>query len=118
MLDASLGMIEGWNKGVEGMKVGGIRRITVPGELAYGDSMEICGGYNKPLRFIVMAVEKKDPLKTMAKELDTAYMKVQYANYGIDYDAMMSAEAEAEAEDGSEAGSTEADAEAGSGENK
>ena len=103
VLDASLGMIEGWNKGVEGMKVGGIRRITVPGELAYGDSMEICGGYNKPLRFIVMAVEKKDPLKTMAQELDTAYMKVQYANYGIDYDAMMSAEAEAEAEDGGEA---------------
>lgn len=96
VLDASLGMIEGWNKGIEGMKVGGIRRITVPGELAYGDSMEICGGYNKPLRFIIMAVENKDPLKSMSKELDEAYMKVQYANYGIDYDAMMKAESEAQ----------------------
>lgn len=90
VLDASLGMIEGWVQGVDGMKLGGVRRITVPGELAYGDSMEICGGYNKPLRFLVMAVAKDDPLKTLAQELDTAYMKVQYAQYGIDYDEMMS----------------------------
>ena len=102
VLDASLGMIEGWTKGVEGMKLGGIRRITVPGELAYGDSMEICGGYNKPLRFIVMAVEKKDPLKSMAEELDNAFMKVQYANYGIDYETMMSGATEVEAGDGDE----------------
>lgn len=90
VLDASLGMIEGWVQGVDGMKLGGVRRITVPGELAYGESMEICGGYDKPLRFLVMAVAKEDPLKTLAQELDTAYMKVQYAQYGIDYDEMMS----------------------------
>ncbi|MBR3353361.1 FKBP-type peptidyl-prolyl cis-trans isomerase [Candidatus Saccharibacteria bacterium] len=89
ILDASLGMIEGWNLGVEGMRLGGIREITVPGELAYGDSMEICGGMNKPLKFIVMAVAKEDPLKTLASELDEAYMRLQYANYGIDYDEMM-----------------------------
>ena len=92
ILDASLGMIEGWTKGVEGMKLGGVRRITVPGELAYGENMEICGGYNKPLRFLVMAVAKEDPLKTLASDLDTAFMKVQYAQYGIDYDEMMSAQ--------------------------
>lgn len=90
VLDASLGMIEGWNEGVEGMKLGGVRRITVPGELAYGESMEICGGYNKPLRFMIMAVANEEPLSTLANELDTAYMKVQYAQYGIDYDEMMS----------------------------
>ena len=87
-LDPSLGMIEGWDEGVKGMKVGGIRRITIPGEKAYGDSMEICGGYNKPLRFLVMAVAKEDPLESLAQELDTAYMKVQYAHYGIDYETM------------------------------
>lgn len=87
-LNASLGMIEGWNAGVIGMRLGGVREITIPGELAYGDSMEICGGYNKPLKFLVMAVENKDPLKTIAAELDTAYLKLQYANYGIDYDEM------------------------------
>ena len=87
-LDASLGMIEGWNAGVIGMRLGGVREITVPGELAYGSSMEICGGYNKPLKFLVMAVENVDPLKTAAAELDTAYLKLQYAYYGIDYEAV------------------------------
>ena len=89
ILDASLGMIEGWNMGVKGMKMGGIREITMPGELAYGDTMEICGGKNKPLKFIVMTKAKEDPLKTLAEEVDEAYMKVQYAHYGIDYDATM-----------------------------
>lgn len=88
-LDASLGMIEGWNLGVEGMRLGGVREITIPGELAYGEQTEICGGYNKPLRFLVMVVAKEDPIKTLAEELDTAYMKLQYAYYGIDYDAEM-----------------------------
>ena len=89
ILDASVGMIEGWNAGVIGMRRGGIREITMPGELAYGDSMEICGGYNKPLKFLVMAVAKEESLSTLAQELDTAYMKLQYAYYGIDYDAEM-----------------------------
>ena len=85
-LDASLGMIEGWNVGVEGMKIGGIREITIPGELAYGNSTEICGGYNKPLKFIVMAVANEEPLKSLAEGLDEAYMRLQYAYYGINYD--------------------------------
>ncbi|MBR0488262.1 FKBP-type peptidyl-prolyl cis-trans isomerase [Candidatus Saccharibacteria bacterium] len=84
-IDASLGMIEGWNTGVVGMKLGGVREITIPGEYAYGERMEICGGYNKPLKFLVMAVAKEEPLKTLAAELDAAYLRVQYANYGIDY---------------------------------
>lgn len=89
VLDPSLGMIEGWKAGVEGMKIGGIRRITVPGELAYGETMEICGGTNKPLRFLVMAVANEEPMKSLASDLDTAYMRYQYAQYGIDYDAVM-----------------------------
>ena len=88
ILDPSAGMIEGWNEGVKGMKLGGIRRITMPGEMAYGDSMEICGGYNKPLRFMVMAIPKEEPMKSMAAELDDAYMRVQYAQYGVDYDSV------------------------------
>ena len=82
-------MIEGWNLGVEGMKLGGIREITVPGNLAYGDSMEICGGKNKPLKFIVMAKASEDPLKSLAAGLDDAYMRLQYAYYGMDYDEML-----------------------------
>ena len=86
VLDPSAGMIEGWTAGVEGMRIGGIREITVPGELAYGDQMEICGGKNKPLKFLILAVDNKDPLKTLASEIDDAYMRYQYAQYGIDYD--------------------------------
>lgn len=89
-LNASQGLIEGWNTGVVGMKLGGVRRITVPGEKAYGESTEICGGYNKPLRFLIMAVANEDPLKTAASEVELAYMKLMYAYYGIDYDAEMS----------------------------
>lgn len=88
VLDPALGMIEGWKSGVEGMKIGGVREVTVPSELAYADKMEICGGYNKPLKFLIMVVAKEDPLKSMADELDEAYMRYQYAMYGIDYDTV------------------------------
>ena len=84
ILDASLGMIEGWQTGVIGMRVNGIREITIPSTLAYGDTMEICGGYDKPLKFLVMAKRKSDDRTKMATELDDAYMKYQYALYGID----------------------------------
>ena len=88
ILDPSAGMIEGWNLGVEGMKVGGIREITVPGELAYGDQMESCGGKNKPLKFMIMAKEKTDDLNNLSLKLDEAFMRLQYAYYGIDYDSI------------------------------
>ena len=87
-LNASQGLIEGWNNGVVGMRINGVREITIPGELAYGDSTEICGGYNKPLKFIVMAKANEGELKTLAEELDAAMMRLQYAQYGIDYDNM------------------------------
>ena len=85
-LDVSAGMIDGWYQGAEGMKIGGIREITIPGKLAYADQTEICGGYNKPLKFLVMAVAAEDPLKAASSEVDSAYMMLQYANYGIDYE--------------------------------
>lgn len=85
-LDVSVGMIEGWYQGVQGMKLGGIREVTIPSSLAYADQTEICGGYNKPLKFLVMPVAAEDPLKTASAEVDAAFMMLQYASAGIDYE--------------------------------
>ena len=49
--------VAGWEEGVIGMKVGGVREIDVPSTLAYGETREICGGKNKPLKFIVYAID-------------------------------------------------------------
>lgn len=84
VLDPSVGLIEGWIKGVEGMRINGIREITVPGELAYGDTREICGGKNKPLKFMIMAI----PREGVPAELVEVQKKLQYAYYGIDYDTV------------------------------
>ena len=57
-IEASPGsVIEGWTTGVAGMKVGGIRELTIPSDLAYGETGsgdDIPA--NTPLKFIVMVV--------------------------------------------------------------
>ena len=78
-------LIEGWYQGVNGMKIGGVREVTIPGELAYGDSQEICDGTNSPLKFIIMPVEVSDDFLTLSDEMSTLYTRLQYAYYGIDY---------------------------------
>ena len=48
-------VIEGWEKGVKGMKVGGRRRITIPPELGYGSRG--AGGVIKPNETLVFVVD-------------------------------------------------------------
>lgn len=81
-LDAGVGLIEGWNQGVIGMKLGGVRQLTISGQLAYGDTQEICGGTNSPLKFIVYALESDAKLKELNNELDDIYMRLYYAYSG------------------------------------
>jgi len=53
-------MIEGWNQGIIGMKIGGIREISIPAELAYGDEERGSIPANSPLKFIVMLVPRTE----------------------------------------------------------
>ena len=51
------GVISGWKEGLVGMKIGGVREITIPSDKAYGEQGQ--GDNippNTPLKFIVMAV--------------------------------------------------------------
>ena len=53
-------VIAGWDQGIQGMKVGGRRRLTIPARLAYGDRG--AGGAIAPgetLIFVVDLVEAR-----------------------------------------------------------
>lgn len=55
-----ISLIAGWNEGVTGMKVGGVREITIPSDKAYGEQGS--GDDippNTPIKFIVMIIAKK-----------------------------------------------------------
>jgi peptidylprolyl isomerase len=53
-------VIPGWDQGLEGMKVGGLRQLTIPPELAYGkQGSPPAIPPNSPLVFVVELVEIK-----------------------------------------------------------
>lgn len=60
---STAGVIEGWKEGIKGMKIGGVRLLTIPSDKAYGaqGSGEDIPA-NTPLRFIVMVIEKPETI--------------------------------------------------------
>ena len=77
-------MIEGWNQGIDGMKVGGVREITIPSELGYGDQ-EMGDGTipaNSVLKFIVMAIDPvgddwTDRMSEISSKIQSYYLQQQ-----------------------------------------
>ncbi len=57
-ITSDMGLIEGWTKGMQGMRIGGVRVITIPAELAYGETGSGKIEPNTPIKFVVMAIPK------------------------------------------------------------
>ena len=60
-LAGSMNMIRGWLEGVVGMRVGGVREISIPADYAYGET---------PLKFIVILVPYDEQEMTDIGELN------------------------------------------------
>lgn len=73
-------VIAGWSEGVDGMKVGGVRELTIPADKAYGatgQGEDIPA--NTPLKFIVMIIPKPETIAqpTPSEELLKLYAQQQ-----------------------------------------
>lgn len=85
--------VQGWEDGVIGMKVGGVREISIPGELAYGETKEICGGTNSPLKFIIMTVDPGEEYERLLGEYNELVNQYQVLYYSQNQDLVDTSEA-------------------------
>ncbi len=78
---AHTSVIQGWKEGLVGMKIGGVRELTIPADKAYGKQSQ--GDKipaNSPLKFVVMAIEK--PAEIPQPEMPEV-MKRYYRSRGL-----------------------------------
>lgn len=78
-LTGSTSMIQGWLEGISGMRIGGVREITIPSVLGYGETDNGVIPANSPLKFIVMLVPLKEEPE-YSDEYINLYMEVYYGN--------------------------------------
>lgn len=84
---SSTSLIDGWTEGVQGMKLGGVRQITMPSSMAYADQEIGNCGSNAPLKFIVLAVAPAEPMQSLLTAANDAYNEYYvYSNTGMSYD--------------------------------
>lgn len=80
------GLIAGWKEGLKGMKIGGVRLLSIPSDKAYGEAGQKDKNgkqtipANMPLKFVVMAIPQPPTIpQPDSSKLMEAYMKV-YGN--------------------------------------
>jgi FKBP-type peptidyl-prolyl cis-trans isomerase len=75
-------VIQGWSEGVVGMKVGGVRELAIPSDLAYGEtgSGEDIPA-NTPIKFVVMIIPRQETIEqpTYSQEYIELYTRL-YGN--------------------------------------
>ena len=78
-LTGSTSMIQGWLEGISGMRIGGVREITIPSVLGYGETDNGAIPANSPLKFVVMLVPLKEEPQ-YSDEYMNLYMEVYYGS--------------------------------------
>ncbi len=73
-LAGTTGLIEGWKQGIKGMKIGGVRVISIPSALGYGSQEQGSIPANSPLKFVIMLIDKVEEVKA-SDELMQLYYK-------------------------------------------
>ena len=76
-LAGNANMIEGWKQGIVGMKIGGVREISIPSALAYGDQDNGNIPANSSLKFIIMLIDPVEEVE-VPEELEKLWYKINY----------------------------------------
>ena len=74
------GVIPGWTEGVDGMKAGGVRELTIPADKAYGETGQGADiPANTPLKFVIMVIPTPEKIAqpTPSEELLKLYAQQQ-----------------------------------------
>lgn len=99
-LTGSTAMIQGWLEGISGMRIGGVREITIPSVLAYGETDNGIIPANSPLKFVVMLVPLEEE-PAYSDEYYQLYMELYYGS-SMNLDTTTESEATTESETTSE----------------